>query len=93
MAAFSVICLEAVPAAVRGSLSRWMIEPAEGTFVGSLPASVREEVWEMISRASDVGRASLIYPTNSEQGFSVRAHGDSRRNIRDFDEMLLVDFV
>jgi CRISPR-associated protein Cas2 len=93
MAAFSVICLEAVPSAVRGSLSRWMIEPAEGIFVGELPASVRDEVWQMISQASDVGRASLIYPTNSEQGFSVLAHGESRRNMRDFDGMFLVDYV
>jgi CRISPR-associated protein Cas2 len=70
-----------------------MIEPAEGIFVGELPASVRDEVWQMISQASDVGRASLIYPTNSEQGFSVLAHGESRRNMRDFDGMFLVDYV
>lgn len=93
MAAFTVICLEAVPAAVRGSLSRWMIEPAEGTFIGSLPASIRDEVWEMISKASNTGRACLIYPTNNEQGFSIRTHGDSRRKIRDFDDILLIDFV
>lgn len=93
MAAFSVICLEAVPPAVRGTLSRWMIEPAEGTFAGSLPASVRDEVWEMICRASGVGRASLLYPTNSEQGFGVRAHGDSRRRVRDFDDMILIEFT
>ena len=93
MAAFSVISVEAVPPSVRGFLSRWMIEPAEGTFVGSLPASVRDEVWKMITQASDIGRASLIYPTNSEQGFGVRSHGDSRRTTRDFDDMMLVDFI
>ena len=93
MAAFSVVTLEAVPAAVRGSLSCWMIEPSEGTFVGALPASVRDGVWEMICRASGVGRASLIYPMNSEQGFGIRAHGDSRRSVRDFDGVFLIDFI
>ena len=93
MAAFSVICLEAVPMAVRGSLSCWMIEPAEGIFIGSLPASVRDKVWEMICQGSDVGRASLVYPMDTEQGFSVRTYGDSRRHIRDFDGMILIDFI
>jgi len=93
MGAFSVITLEAVPTVVRGTLSRWMIEPSEGTFVGRLPASVRDDVWTLICSNTDSGRAGLIYPSDAEQGFSIKTFGESRRVLRDFDGVVLVQFT
>ncbi len=91
--AFTVIGLEAVPLSVRGTLSRWMLEPVEGTFVGPLPALVRDEVWAMICMAATEGRAFMVWPSDNEQGFRMAAHGEARRVIRDFDGISLIDFI
>jgi CRISPR-associated protein Cas2 len=90
---FTVIHLEAVPLSVRGTLSRWMLEPSEGTFVGPLPSGVRDEVWGMICLGATEGRVMMAWPSNNEQGFLLRSHGESRRRIRDFDGITLIDFV
>lgn len=90
---FTVIHLEAVPLAVRGTLSRWMLEPSEGTFVGPLPAGVRDEVWGMVRSGATTGRAMMAWPSNNEQGFLLESHGESRRYIRDFDGITLIDFI
>jgi CRISPR-associated protein Cas2 len=40
-----VIATTAVPDHVRGALSRWLIEPAPGLYVGTVSARVRDELW------------------------------------------------
>jgi len=43
----TIVILEKVPATVRGELSRWLIEPRKGIFVGQISAIVREKLWEV----------------------------------------------
>lgn len=92
MASVTVICIEAVPPALRGTLTRWMIEPITGTFLGPLPASVREEAWRTVTRNKASGRAVVAYPADNDQGFIVQTTGESRRRVKDFDGLQLIAF-
>lgn len=85
-----VFILERVPVAVRGRLTRWLLEPRAGTFVGDLPAGVRDLLWIRVCRAAGDGAATLIYSTNNEQGFAVRTSGHGRREIVNFEGIDLV---
>ena len=49
-----VVILDRVPASVRGDLSRWMVEPRAGVFVGRVTAQVRDRLWDrVLSRVRD----------------------------------------
>ncbi len=85
-----VLILERVPASLRGELSRWMLEPRTGTFVGKLTATVRERLWEKACGATSGGAAILIYPSDNEQGFAIRFWGASSRSIIDREGLTLV---
>lgn len=86
----TVIVVEAVPDAVRGMLSRWMIEPVAGVFVGPLPARARESVWKMVASSADTGRSCLISTASNEQGFRIETVGESLRILVDYDGVELV---
>ena len=90
MSAHATMVLVAVPPNVRHALTRWMIEPAAGVFVGTMSARVREELWNTVERETHGGWALLIYPDETEQGFSIRACGEDRRHIIDLDGLQLV---
>ena len=91
MASLSVIFVEAVPQALRGTVSRWMIEPTAGLFVGPLPQRVRAEVWMMIVRTT-TGHATMIEPADNEQGYHVHTHGPQRREPIDIEGLTLIRF-
>lgn len=85
-----VLILQRVPASLRGELSRWMIEPRTGVFVGTLSALVRDKLWERIARNQSVGAAILLFRSNTEQGFAVRTAGDPDREMVDREGLMLV---
>jgi CRISPR-associated protein Cas2 len=94
-----LLMLERVTPSIRGELTRWLIQPRTGVFVGSVSALVRDKLWEKVvgSLASvkprKTGRtpgAIMIHTTNNEQGFAVRVTGDTDREISDFEGLLLV---
>ena len=85
-----VIILENVPIGLRGELSRWLIEPKAGVFVGYVNAMVRNKLWEMCCRGVDNGGIIQIWSTNNEQRFDVRVHGVVRREIVDYEGLRLV---
>jgi CRISPR-associated protein Cas2 len=87
-----VILLEKVPATLRGELSRWMIEPKTGVFVGKLSAMVRDRLWERICEGMKGGSGILVHGTDTEQGFSFRFHGTPSRSVIDFDGLSLIRF-
>ncbi|HEY79739.1 MAG TPA: type I-E CRISPR-associated endoribonuclease Cas2, partial [Caldilineae bacterium] len=64
-----VIILEKVPTSLRGELSRWLIEPHTGVFVGHVSAMVRERLWMKVCSKLRGGGALLIYSTNNEQRY------------------------
>lgn len=85
-----VLVLENVPTRLRGELTRWMIEPRAGVFVGRLSAMVRDKLWDKVCQEAGDGGGILLYTSPTEQGFLVRTFGDTTRTIRDFDGIVLV---
>ena len=89
MAGHATMILTAVPPNIRHALTRWMIEPAAGVFIGSMSAKVRDRLWETVEQETHGGWALLIYPDNTEQGFSIRSCGIDRRFVVDLDGLQL----
>ncbi len=85
-----VMVLERVPTSLRGELTRWLLEPRAGVFVGKVSALVRERLWERVCRGVRDGSALMVYSADTEQGFALRVHGDPRRRVVDFDGLALV---
>lgn len=86
-----VMILESVAPSARGELTRWLFEPHAGVFVGNVSALVREKLWEMVcTRIKPGSGGMLIHSVATEQGFTIRTHGDIARNIADFDGLILV---
>lgn len=85
-----VIILEKVPASVRGELTRWMLEPQTGVFIGNLSAAVRDALWTMICTKLRGGAGILVHQTTNEQGFALRFYGDTSRELVDFDGLKLI---
>ena len=51
----NVIILEKVPKSLRGELSKWLIEPKAGVFVGKTSALVKDKLWEKCVNKSKKG--------------------------------------
>jgi CRISPR-associated protein Cas2 len=88
--AMLVMILECVPPALRGELTRWLIEPHVGVFVGHVSALVREKLWWKCVKSQGVGGVMQIWSTNTEQRFAMRKAGDTNRRIADFDGLQLI---
>jgi CRISPR-associated protein Cas2 len=85
-----VIILENVPTSLRGELTRWLIEPRPGVFVGHVNAMVRDLLWQKCCLKMRAGGVLQIWSTNTEQRFRMRAQGDTRREIIELDGMQLI---
>ena len=92
MPSMMVLAVTAVPDHVRGALSRWLIEPAPGLYVGCVSARVRDELWAAVSSVIEDGSAVCVHPADTEQGFEVRTAGSRRREPVDFDGLTLIRF-
>ena len=55
-----VLILEDARPALRGLLSRWLIEPRAGVFVGRLSARVRDRLWKRVVTSGKVQGALLV---------------------------------
>lgn len=86
----TVIVLERVSASLRGELTRWLLEPHAGVFVGRPSALVRDKLWELVCDKVKGGAALLIYTADGEQGFAMRTFGKTARQLRDFEGLTLV---
>lgn len=85
-----ILICEKAPAGLRGELSRWMIEPKTGVFVGKMSAVVRDKLWQRVQEKIKSGAAIIAYPTNNEQGFIIKSHGVTTRELIDYDGLMLV---
>ena len=85
-----ILLMENVPAGLRGELSRWMIEPKAGVFIGKMSAMVRDKLWERACKGTKGGAATLFYSSQTEQGFTVRTHGEANRTLVDWEGLTLV---
>ncbi|MFE3455542.1 type I-E CRISPR-associated endoribonuclease Cas2e [Nonomuraea sp. NPDC059194] len=93
MPSMIVISTTAIPDHVGGALSRWLIEPCPGLYVGTVSARVRDELWSAVSATVGDGLAVLIHAADTEQGFAMRTAGHRRRHVVDFDGLQLIKFV
>lgn len=85
----TVIVLTAVPASLRGVLTRWLFEIAPGVFVGRVSARVRELLWERIVDGIGRGRAILVHSARNEQRLAFMVHGHDWTP-EDFDGLALM---
>ena len=85
-----VMVLETVPLGLRGELTRWLIEPHPGLFVGHVSALVRDRLWQKCCKGAKDGGVLQIWTTNNEQRYAMRAYGKTRREIVDFEGLQLV---
>jgi CRISPR-associated protein Cas2 len=86
----TILILENVPPSLRGELTRWMLEPKAGVFVGRLSALVRERLWNKACHHARQGGCLLIHHAQNEQGYSILSHGNTTRSIVDYEGLLLV---
>ena len=85
-----VLILEKVPRTLRGELSRWMIEPKAGVFIGRVSGMVRDKLWENATDKAKGGAGMMLYSSPTEQGFSVRSFGDTSRTLVDMEGLVLI---
>lgn len=88
-----VIVLESVPEGLRGELSRWLVEPHSGVFVGRISAAVRELLWSMCLEKAKGGSGVLIHSSNSVMGYNLVRFGLGRRILTDLEGIQLVKFL
>ncbi|MDZ4817643.1 MAG: type I-E CRISPR-associated endoribonuclease Cas2e [Planctomycetota bacterium] len=86
-----VLIVRNVRPGLRGRLTRWLIQPQTGVYVGHLSGRVREELWKTVCDEVDENRGSaiLINPAANEQGYTILTRGDSDRSFVDLDGLIL----
>ncbi len=85
-----VMILEKSPASLKGALSRWLIEPRSGVFLGNPSARVREEIWNLAISKCREGSVLQIWSYPCPQGYRYRVYGSPSREMVDFEGMALV---
>jgi len=85
--------LEKVPKSLKGALSRWLIEPRTGVFVGNPSERVRDQLWERAVRKCKDGRVTQMWTALTPQGFAYREHNGGSRRIVEFEGMALVQIA
>lgn len=85
-----VIILECVSSSLRGELTRWMLEPKAGVFVGTMSAMVRDHLWELACARMGSGAGMMIHHADTEQGFAIRFWGKGSRLVEDFEGLQLI---
>lgn len=85
-----VIIVERVPVSLRGELTRWLLEPKAGVFIGSVSAMVREKLWQRVCKKVKGGACMIIWSTNNEQGFKMDFWGATSHAVTDWDGLQLI---
>ena len=85
-----VMILEKVPTSLRGELSRWLLEPRTGVFIGHVSGMVRDRLWDKCCKGAMAGGVLQIWSTNTEQRFQMRSFGDTSRTIVEVEGLQLI---
>lgn len=85
-----VMVLEKVSQALRGELTRWLIEVKTGVYIGHVTAMVRDRLWEKCIQSSGSGSVFQAWTTNNEQHFTMRMDGNPHREIVDWEGIQLI---
>lgn len=84
-----VLSVTECPPALRGDLSRWLLEIDTGVYVGQVSQRVREELWQRTVAHLKTGRAILVFTARNEQKMDFWVHNADWEPI-DFDGMKLM---
>jgi CRISPR-associated protein Cas2 len=85
-----VMILEKVTTSLRGELTRWLIEPHPGVFVGHVNAMVRDRLWDKCCKARRAGGVIQAWSTNTEQRFQIRIAGETKRDVVELEGLQLI---
>ncbi len=85
-----VMILESVTPSTRGELTRWLIEPHPGVFVGHVSGMVRDKLWDKCCKGLTKGALIQMWTSNNEQRFQMRTYGATKRELIDMDGLQLV---
>ncbi|MCC7119621.1 MAG: type I-E CRISPR-associated endoribonuclease Cas2 [Anaerolineales bacterium] len=85
-----MIALQNVPKKLRGELTRWLLEPTPGVFIGHVSARVRDFLWEKCKTECGNGGVVQAWNTNTEQRFTMRMDGNTKRSVVDMEGLKLV---
>lgn len=87
----TILLLDRVSPSLRGELSRWMLEPKAGVFVGRPSAAVRDRLWKRLCREAGTDAGCLmITHAATEQGYCIESFGNPKRIVVDFEGLQLV---
>ena len=84
-----IIILEKVSPSLRGELSRWLVEPRPGVFIGHVSGLVRDKLWEKCCRSARTGGVFQAWSTNNEQRFALRTYGRTKKQVIELDGVQL----
>lgn len=84
-----LILVRKVPTSLKGELSRWLMEPIPGVFLGHVSALVRDGLWKRCQEKVGKGGAILVHPWRNEQGFLLATCGELPREIIDWEGLYL----
>lgn len=84
-----VLSVSDCPPALRGDLSRWLLEIDTGVYVGKVSQRVREELWTRVVKHLKTGRAVMVFSARNEQKMDFKIH-NARFEPIDFDGLKLM---
>lgn len=84
-----VITLTNCPPALRGDLTKWLMEINTGVYVGQVSARVRDLLWKRVQDNIKHGSATMVFSKNNEQRLDFRVHNTIWEPI-DFDGLKLM---
>jgi len=79
------------PPALRGELTRWLVELRPNVYVGRVHARIRDQLWQLACQKAKGGAIVQIWSSPNEQGFNARSWGSPDYSLRDFEGVLLVE--
>ena len=85
-----VMILKSVPVSLKGQLSRWLIEPTSGVFLGNPSSRIRDILWEKAVEKSKDGYVLQIWDYPCAQGYKWRSIGKSRHAMTDMEGIALI---
>ena len=72
-------------------MSRWLLEPKAGVFLGNPSARVRDELWaRAVKKARQSGAVLQVWTDQNPQGFSYRQTGDRHREFIELEGLSLI---
>lgn len=86
-----VVIANDLPAAVRGRMKLWFIEPRPNVFVSGIKDSVADEVVKYLHQSCPVESGLMVFQRVSQApGYQIWGVGESNRKVTEMDGLQLV---